>query len=272
MLSCSFPRTEKPEIPDMVTLLRQSEKPPSQERKKRKINFSLIVSLGVFYALVFVLLASYFWPTIFHDAINYMAYPSRINNPTDKSVMHQPLEDTKLKGQTESLSVLPVPSSVTKEASTKSDAQPTAISPVPSGVAKETSADQNVQLTTILPMEEKNLKDQTEEIPAATAPKVPKNGKYAIQIIAYPEARKKDAMVFAKDLRKTQPDVYVERVNIRKRGVWYRILTGHFTSIEDATNYMKEKKILEAHPGSFVQLKSEVRSRLEGDFGYIKPQ
>jgi hypothetical protein len=40
---------------------------------------------------------------------------------------------------------------------------------------------------------------------------------------------------------------------------------GHFTSIKDATNYMKEKKILEAHPESFVQLKSEVRSRLGGD-------
>jgi cell division septation protein DedD len=195
-----------------------------------------------------VLMAVFFWPTIPDDNISSMGkiYPPRINKPTGKSVIVPPLEDTKLKGQTEILSVLPVPSSVTKEA----------------------SADQDVKPTTILPIEEKKLKDQTEEISAAAPPNVTKNGKYAIQIIAYPEARKKDAMVFAKDLRKTQPDVYVERVNIRKRGVWYRILTGHFTSIEDATNYMKEKKILEAHPGSFIQLKSAVRSRLEGDNVY----
>ena len=67
-------------------------------------------------------------------------------------------------------------------------------------------------------------------------------------------------MVFAEDLRKTQPDIYIERVKARKRDVWYRILIGHFTSIEDACQYMEEKKILEAHSGSFVQLKSEGRS------------
>ncbi len=113
---------------------------------------------------------------------------------------------------------------------------------------------------TYLPIEEKELKDQTKEISPAVAPKVTKKNKYAIQIRAFPQARKKDAVEFAKDLRRTLPDVYVERVNIRKRGVWYRILTGDFTCIEDATDYMKEKKILEANPGSFVQLKSEGQS------------
>ena len=172
---------------------------------------------------------------------------------TDKLVTTAPLEDTKVKGQDEILSASPISSSVTKEVSTKADTQPTAVSPVPSGVAKEASADQKIQPTTILPIEEKKLKDQTKEIYPTVPPNIIKKGKYAIQIIAYPGARKNDAMVFAKNLRTTQPDVYVERVNIRKRGVWYRILMGHFTSIEDATNYMKEKKILEVHPGSFVQ-------------------
>jgi hypothetical protein len=67
-------------------------------------------------------------------------------------------------------------------------------------------------------------------------------------------------MVLAEDLRKTQPDVYMERVKARKRGDWYRILIGHFAGIEVAAIIMKERKILEAHPGSFVQLKSEGRS------------
>jgi septal ring-binding cell division protein DamX len=110
------------------------------------------------------------------------------------------------------------------------------------------------------PVEEKKFNAQTKALLTVAPPKVTKNGKYAIQIIAYPEAQKKNAMAFAEDLKKTQPDVYVERVKIRKRGVWYRILTGQFASIEDASNYMKEKKIVETHPESFVQLKAEGRS------------
>jgi cell division septation protein DedD len=118
-------------------------------------------------------------------------------------------------------------------------AEASSVSP---GFVKEFSARKNVQQKTNLPSS-----------PAKGA----KNGKYAIQIIAYPEARIKDALAFAHDLRKTQSDVYLERVNIRKQGVWYRILMGHFKNAEDATRYMKEQKILEAYPGSFVQLKSE---------------
>jgi hypothetical protein len=129
-----------------------------------------------------------------------------------------------------------------------------------SSVTKGASSNQNIRSTAVLPVEEKKFNGQTKELLTVTPPRVTKNGKYAIQIKAYPEAEKKDAMVFAEGLKKTQPDVYVERVKIRKRGVWYRILAGHFASIEDASNYMKEKKIVETHPGSFVQLKPEGRS------------
>jgi hypothetical protein len=40
-----------------------------------------------------------------------------------------------------------------------------------------------------------------------------------------------------------QPDVYIERVKVRKRGVWHRILIGYFASIKDASNYIDERKI-----------------------------
>jgi septal ring-binding cell division protein DamX len=156
--------------------------------------------------------------------------------------------------------VPPAPSVVSKETPAKSDVQPTAVSPVPSSVVKQSSTNRKPQSVAVFPVEEKKYNGHTKELLSVAQPKVTKNGKYAIQIKSYPEAEKKDAMAFAEDLKKKQPDVYVERVNIRKRGVWYRILTGHFASIEDATNYMKEKKISEAHPGSFVQLKSEGRS------------
>ena len=168
--------------------------------------------------------------------------------------------ETSPKSDVQPTAALHAPSIVSKENPAKSDVQPTAVSPVPSSVVKQSSTNRKPQSVAVFPVEEKKYNGHTKELLSVAQPKVTKNGKYAIQIKSYPEAEKKDAMAFAEDLKKTQPDVYLERVNIRKRGVWYRILTGHFVSIEDATNYMKEKKISEAHPGSFVQLKSEGRS------------
>jgi type II secretory pathway component GspD/PulD (secretin) len=132
--------------------------------------------------------------------------------------------------------------------------------PVSSSDKKEISANPHIESTVLLPVEEKKLKDRTEDLPATVPPKITNSGKYAIQIKAYPEAEKNDAMAFADDLRKRQPDTHVEKVTISGRGVWYRILIGHFVNNEDASNYMKEKKILDAHPGSFVQLKSAGQS------------
>jgi tetratricopeptide (TPR) repeat protein len=211
--SSTFPRPEKPEMSDMVTLRHQSEKPPSLERKKRKNRFPLIVSLGVFCALVLVFIAIFFWPTIPDDFISSMGkiYPPRINEPTDKSLIVPPLEDTRLKPQTKILSVID---------SSKSS----------------------------------------------------QGKKYSIQIRAYPETGKNAAMEFVTELRKIQSDVHMERVYIRERGVWYRILVGHFANIEEASTYLKEKKGFEAYPGSFVQITSEEQSVPQGNFGHIKPQ
>ena len=168
-------------------------------------------------------------------------------------------KETPAKADVQLTTVSTAPSAVIKETPLKPDTELTVISPVPVILPAETSTNQNVQSTAVLPVEEKNFNAQTKELLTGVQPQVTKNHKYAIQIKAFPEAKEKDALVFAEDLKKTQPDVYVEKVKIRKRGVWYRILTGNFASIEDASNYMKEKKILETHPGSFVQLKSEGR-------------
>jgi len=167
----------------------------------------------------------------------------------------------RLKIDLEIAGILIEPSVAAKEATAKPSIQSTVVvSQLSSSVMKEASANQNVQSTAILPVEEKKFNGQTKELLSIATLRVTKKGKYAIQIKSYPEVAKKDAMAFAADLKKKQPDVYVERVKIRKRGVWYRILTGQFASIEDASNYIKEKKILESHPGSFVQLKAEGRS------------
>ncbi|HET6460032.1 MAG TPA: tetratricopeptide repeat protein [Syntrophales bacterium] len=211
--SSALPRTEKPEMPDVVKLRHQSEKLSSLERKKRKNRFPLIASLGVLCTLVLVLMAVFFWSTKPDDFISSMGkiYPPRSDKPTDQSVIVPPLEDAKLKGQTGNLSVI-------------------------------------------------------------NSSKSSKGKEYSIQIRAYPETGKNAAMKFVTELKKIQSDVHMERVYIPERGIWYRILVGHFANIEKASTYLKEKKIFKTYPGSFVQLASEKYSPPEGDFGHINPQ
>jgi hypothetical protein len=81
--------------------------------------------------------------------------------------------------------------------------------------------------------------------------------KYAIQIKAYPEERKEDAIGFAEDLGRKQTGIHVEKVRIQGRGFWYRILLGHFGSVEEASSYMKENRIVDSYPDSFVQRKTK---------------
>ncbi len=109
------------------------------------------------------------------------------------------------------------------------------------------------------PIEDTKLKRQAELLSMSDS-KTSNKKKYSIQIRSYSENDKNAAMEFMTDLRKSQPDVYMERVDIQGRGVWYRILLGHFANIDEASTYMKEKNVLKAYPGSFVQLTSEGQS------------
>ena len=196
------PHIEESVTPAGVTLPCPSEKPPLQEKIKRKLHFSFIAELVVLSVLLFILMAIFFWPTVQHyDATNSgrKIYPQRINRPTGKSVLVPPIEDRKPKGQTEIVSIV-------------------------------------------------------------DSSKTSNKKKYSIQIRAYPESDKNYATEFVTDLRKRQPDVYMEKVNVQGRGVWYRILLGHFANIDEASTYMKEKNVLKAYPGSFVQLTSAGQS------------
>ena len=128
--------------------------------------------------------------------------------------------------------------------------------PVTQSEKKDISENRNIQPATVLPVEEKKLKVQTQNAPATALPKITNVGEYAVQIKAYTEAEKKDAMAFVEKMREKQPDIHMERVTLSGRGVWYRIMIGHFASAEDARRYIKKKKISDAYPGSFVQMKS----------------
>jgi len=88
------------------------------------------------------------------------------------------------------------------------------------------------------------------------APKELRRGNYAVQIRAYPENRKREAMAFTDDVRKKESRVSMETVSIPGRGVWHRILIGDFPTAEEAAEYRESRQLTREYPYSFVQTKS----------------
>jgi hypothetical protein len=76
---------------------------------------------------------------------------------------------------------------------------------------------------------------------------------YAIQLRAYPEGQKVNAVAFLEELRKREPDASLETVRITGRGVWHRILVGHFPTAEKAADYQKSHGLASDYPYSFIQ-------------------
>jgi hypothetical protein len=93
--------------------------------------------------------------------------------------------------------------------------------------------------------------------PAATAPPKGRQKRYAIQIRAYAEGQKENAMAYLEDLRKRTPDVSMETVFIAKRGVWHRILLGNFSTRKEAADYQKSDRLAREYPESFIQRKTK---------------
>jgi len=83
------------------------------------------------------------------------------------------------------------------------------------------------------------------------------NWNFAIQVKAYPEASGSEAVAFVEYLRKGQPDVHMEKVHLPGRGIWYRIFLGYFMTADEASDYMKKKRIADAYPDSYVQSRSQ---------------
>jgi hypothetical protein len=80
---------------------------------------------------------------------------------------------------------------------------------------------------------------------------------FTIQVKAYPEASESEAVAFVEYLKQGQPDVHMEKVQLPGRGIWYRIFLGYFMTADEASDYMKKKKIFDAYPGSYVQSRSQ---------------
>lgn len=96
-------------------------------------------------------------------------------------------------------------------------------------------------------------KDRPSGVPAlATPPKVA-GELFAVQVRAYPEDQKANAVVFLEELRLTQPAAFLETVRIAGRGVWHRVLVGRFATAQEAADYRQSHGLASEHPYSFTQ-------------------
>ena len=93
---------------------------------------------------------------------------------------------------------------------------------------------------------------------APAAVKAKSGGLYSIQIGAYTEKDKADDL--AEEVRAKKFAIRVEEVSIPGKGLWHRVLLGQFKNRAVALRYLKDRRIGETYPGSFVQ-KSVIESR-----------
>jgi hypothetical protein len=198
---------------------------PEKEANPHRL---LFMAMGVFFFLgLLSLIAIFFWPTIYYyESINLKekVYPLRIN---------------KLTGDTSYFNGTAWLSPPALEAIKK---------PVPE-ILNVPSA--------IVPSETIKIKAQTTE--SATGPasiNTRDKGKYVIQIKAFPENKRKDALAFMEEAKKRVPEVQMKTVHIAGHGVWYRIWVGNYASATDASHNMKNLKLSDSYPGCFVRPQS----------------
>jgi len=206
----------------------EEENARAQKRKKTGVRSSRVGIALVLFVAVLIPVALFFWPTIYHyDAMSSggKIYPLRIHRLTGEAAYF--------------------------------DGTHWLRPPVHMNVVQKGASDPGNPSERIFPPGEKRRVDWGDGVSAIGVQKKGTGKKYAIQIKAYPEERKEDAIGFAEDLGRRQTGIHMEKVRIRGRGFWYRILLGHFGSVEEASSYMKENRIVDSYPDSFVQRKTK---------------
>jgi len=214
--------SEKPEIQD------RTDAPSTDNKEKTTFRISRSLSGTVLFILVIGLTAVFFWPTIYHyDAFNSggKVYPLRIHRLTGEASYF--------------------------------DGNDWSRPPLPAPVRKPVPENPAVQSAAAVPPDVNHLKAGAVASPAAPSPtKAQTETGYAIQIRAFPEYEKKEALAFVENVKKKLPDIRMETVQVPGRGVWHRILLGNFSSREEADGDMKKRKLPDVYPGSFIQKKS----------------
>ncbi|MGD0626716.1 MAG: SPOR domain-containing protein [Thermodesulfobacteriota bacterium] len=190
-------------------------------------------------ALVVVVLAGLFWPTLYHyDTIQSgnRAYQVRTNRITGSM--------TYLDGGKWNNPPIPVakPSAPPALPAPPLPAQPPALSekePIPTPTTKPGPAEEP----------EVAIKREAPSEKQASRPAETKG--YAIQVSAMRDLNL--AKEFVETQKKSGQPVYLAKIRAKDRGMWYRIYIGHFADEAEAARYMKEKKIKEFFPECFIQ-------------------
>jgi len=191
-------------------------------------------------ALVVLLLAAFFWPTLYHYATipsGDRVYQVRTNRITGTMTY---FDGEKWKNP-------PIPG-------VKPSAPPAPLPALaPPANPPERSAKQPIAAppTKPAPIEEPAVARE-KELPSEKPPVQPAETKgYAIQVSALRDLNM--AEEFVETQKKNGQPLYLAKIKIKDRGVWYRIYLGHFASRAEAARYMKEKKIKEIFPECFIQ-------------------
>lgn len=223
------PQQLKPEtlVPEEPPFHAKTEEWPLQRGETRK-NRSSRVAFALLPVLTLGLIAVFYWPVIYHyDALTSegKVYPLRINRLTGEAAYFDGAEWLR--------------------------------PPIPAEVKDTVPGVQIAQSVAASPPAVNQAKTRAEDSPVTAAPSDTRNElKYAIQIKAFPENKKEAAAAFVDNMKKKLPDVRMETVHIRGRGIWHRILLGNFSTMSEAAGHMKEARISSAFRGSFVQKKS----------------
>jgi hypothetical protein len=199
---------------------------PKKEARPQRL---FLISMGLFFCITLLaLVAIFFWPTIYYyESLNLKekVYPIRINKLTGEASYFN---------GTAWLSP-----------------------PVPEPIKKPVSG--NLSITSaVIPSETIKTKDQKADSTGTTASMIFRdNGKYVIQIKAFPENKKKDAYAFMEDVKRRVPEVQMKTVHIAGHGLWYRIWVGNYGSAKEASQSMKNLKLADSYPDCFVRMRSE---------------
>ncbi|MBN2439044.1 MAG: SPOR domain-containing protein [Deltaproteobacteria bacterium] len=218
---------------------------------------------GAFIAVILVL--GFLWPTLYHyEAIRLGGndYPLRINRLTSHAQYFDGRRWLEPPLRVETPHNVP-PGTV----SLPLTAQPTGTGTQSESKAAPPPSTKNISpqsAPTSLPVRPTGVESRNEPEPASpsrikqeiTSPdqisvKTKAGGPYSIQISAYPERNKADAL--AKKMRAGKFAVRVEAVSVRGKGQWHRVLLGQFENRAAALRYLNDHRIGETYPGSFIR-------------------
>jgi len=135
--------------------------------------------------------------------------------------------------------------------------KPKPVPPAPPPVPKEQ------EVMKISPKEVEKAKPIPKEIMKSAKPLIQEKY-YTIQTGAFHNLK------YARDLleilKKDGLDAYLTRIEGKKRGTFYKVFVGHFKDEKEGMRFLKEKKILNDYPGSFVRREPsfEVHQLIEG--------